>query len=191
LNGVLSSQNRIVIVTGCSGGGKSSLCEALSARGWSILQEAGRQIVREELAANGTGLPWADPVEFVKKAATRHIEKLQNLLSSNVSGPIITDRSLIDLISFLEMNGLKIPSTINDMLDDISYHEEVLYVPPWRQIFNIDDERSKSFAEAATEHEATQDAYVRSGFRMTEIPRGSIAYRVDFVEAFGPLRTRK
>ena len=47
-----------VIISGCSGGGKSTLLsEKLVRRGYFVVLEPGRQIVKEQHAIDGEGLP--------------------------------------------------------------------------------------------------------------------------------------
>ena len=47
-----------VVISGCSGGGKSTLIAELSRRGFAVVSEPGRRIVAEELAGDGKSLPW-------------------------------------------------------------------------------------------------------------------------------------
>ena len=44
------SDDRFVIISGCSGGGKSTLLAELARRGYRVVEEPGRRIVAEELA---------------------------------------------------------------------------------------------------------------------------------------------
>ena len=54
------ASHRLVVVTGGPGSGKTTLIEALAAAGHRVMPEAGRAVIREQLAAGGQGLPWAD-----------------------------------------------------------------------------------------------------------------------------------
>ena len=49
--------NRFVVISGCSSGGKSTLIAELSRRGYAVVEEPGRRIVKEEMARNGLALP--------------------------------------------------------------------------------------------------------------------------------------
>lgn len=49
--------NHFVIISGCSGGGKSTLLDELKQRGYPVVPEAGRRIVQEEMQAGGQALP--------------------------------------------------------------------------------------------------------------------------------------
>ena len=52
--------DHLFVVTGGPGAGKSALIEALSRRGVCSMPEAGRAIIREQVAIGGAALPWGD-----------------------------------------------------------------------------------------------------------------------------------
>lgn len=60
--------DRFVVISGCSSGGKSILVAELKTRGYPVVEEPGRRIVREELAAGGSALPWVDHIAFARRA---------------------------------------------------------------------------------------------------------------------------
>jgi predicted ATPase len=60
--------DRLVIISGCSGGGKSTLPAELRRRGHAVVEEPGRRTVKEELGSGGSALPWADGVAFARRA---------------------------------------------------------------------------------------------------------------------------
>ncbi|MBC62705.1 MAG: hypothetical protein CMP11_09665 [Zetaproteobacteria bacterium] len=62
-----------VILTGCSGGGKSTLLGELAKRGYNHTFEPGRQIVKEQLAISGKALPWKDLDHFLELTLSRCI----------------------------------------------------------------------------------------------------------------------
>ena len=45
--------SQLFVITGSSGGGKSALLEELARRGYSVVPEAGRQLVREQQSIGG------------------------------------------------------------------------------------------------------------------------------------------
>jgi predicted ATPase len=55
----LQPHNRFFALTGGPGSGKTSLIEALKARGHATTEEAGRGVIREEMRDGGNGLPWS------------------------------------------------------------------------------------------------------------------------------------
>jgi predicted ATPase len=56
------------IITGGPGSGKSTLIEALAAEGFHHMPEAGRAIIRDQVAIGGTALPWADRAALAQSA---------------------------------------------------------------------------------------------------------------------------
>jgi predicted ATPase len=49
--------NRFVVLSGCSGGGKSTLLIELGRRGYATEEEPGRRVVKEEMLGGGLALP--------------------------------------------------------------------------------------------------------------------------------------
>ncbi|WP_321163363.1 MULTISPECIES: AAA family ATPase [unclassified Sphingomonas] len=52
------------IITGGPGSGKTTLIDALAAEGIRHMPEAGRAIIRDQVAIGGSALPWADRAAF-------------------------------------------------------------------------------------------------------------------------------
>ena len=55
---VQGKAHKFVVLSGCSGAGKSSLLSELGRRGFPIYEEPGRQVVKEQLYIGGDALPW-------------------------------------------------------------------------------------------------------------------------------------
>jgi predicted ATPase len=62
-----------VIISGCSGGGKSTLLSELANRGYRIVLEPGRQIVKEQTVIGGDAFPWSNPQKFLDLALSRYL----------------------------------------------------------------------------------------------------------------------
>lgn len=67
----MNAADRLHVVTGGPGSGKSTLIEALAAAGVTTSAEVGRAIIKEELAAGGTALPWLDHRAFADRIRAR------------------------------------------------------------------------------------------------------------------------
>jgi predicted ATPase len=72
--------NRLVVISGCSGGGKSTLLAELGRRRYAVVEEPGRRIVKTEIHSNGTALPWIDP-----KASFERFETREHLVGNRLS----------------------------------------------------------------------------------------------------------
>lgn len=66
--------------------------------------------------------------------------------------------------------------------DRYRYHDEVLILEPWEEIYVTDDERTMSFADTVAFHGVLEDAFDRSGYRRVTVPRGSTTERSAFVK---------
>jgi predicted ATPase len=88
-----------VILSGCSGGGKSTLLAELASRGYGTVAEPGRRIIAEHLVIKGRALPWIDLEAFARRA----IEVSSNDMKSVdcASDWVFFDRGLIDAAAAL------------------------------------------------------------------------------------------
>lgn len=169
--------NRRVLLTGCSGGGKSTLLSALAEQGFATVPEPGRRIVAEERAGDGQALPWRNPKAFAERAvkiAASDLDKAQQ-----TKGPVFFDRGLIDAAVALEyFGGPPLRETLGTRR---AYARRVFVVPPWEAIFARDDERRHDFAAAVDEHFRIARALDHLGYETFELPRVSVRERVEIV----------
>ena len=172
------------VLSGCSGGGKSTLIEALRHRGWSVVPEAGRQIVQSEMASSGQAFPWDNPIKFTELAAQLSAKQIEEAIIASKADVIITDRSIVDLVSYLGCLALHVPQTVTDMLHAQSYARTVFITPPWPEIFESDVERPKDFAQAVQEYEVLRAEYLNLGYGLIDIPKVSVLERAKFIEEY-------
>ncbi|MEO0913135.1 MAG: AAA family ATPase [Pseudomonadota bacterium] len=170
----------LVVLSGCSGGGKSTLLEALAARGYDVFPEPGRQIVREEAFLGGEALPWTDAARFAERCLERAFYFFN--LARPEKAPVFFDRSLADAVIALERMGAPVPPRFEGILERCRYGR-VFLVPPWEALFAQDAERRHGFAEAVAEYEALLEGYAAWGYAPVVVPKGSVAERVAFLEA--------
>ena len=172
------------IISGCSGGGKSTLIAALQQDGWKTLPEAGRHIVQENLKTNGKSLPWVSPEGFVREAAELNFRQMRELQLSDGNKIVFMDRSIVDLISYLEYCDLKITDALMRSYSADDYAQTVFVTPPWEDIFVSDIERPKSFDEAVREYEHLCMTYKRLGYNLIDVPKVPVLKRVQFLKAY-------
>ena len=169
--------DRFVVISGCSGGGKSTLLAELSRRGHAIVQEPGRRIVQEELQANGSALPWRDAVAFARRLVD--VALADRLLAQTLSGWVFFDRGLIDAaVALQHLTGERALVTLGQ---SHRFNRRVFFAPPWREIYRIDEERRHSLDVAIAEYERLAQAYTALGYRLRILPKADVADRADFV----------
>lgn len=170
---------RFVVLTGCSGGGKSTLLAELGRRGFTVSPEAGRQIVREQDWTGGDALPWTQPARFAELAVSRCVRDLISV--AREPGPVFFDRSPVDQLAGLERLGLPVPATVAGAAARCRYNRTVFVAPPWPEIFAADAQRRHGLDEALAEYGPLRATYERLGYRLVDLPQTTVAGRADFV----------
>lgn len=168
--------DRFVILSGCSGGGKSTLLAELRRRGHAVIEEPGRRIVSEEVARGGKALPWIDVAAFARRTVEVALSDRQVAL--NLPGWVFFDRSLVDAASALEHFAAE-PAL--ERLGRHRYNEAVFLTPPWPEIFTSDPERRHGLEEAIAEYERLERAYPQLGYRLVILPKTSVEARANMV----------
>ena len=169
--------DRFVTISGCSGGGKSTLLAELAQRGHAVVEEPGRRIVREELAGDGVALPWVDAVAFAHRAIAMALE---DRVSAGIqSGWVFFDRGLVDAAAALE--HLTGEPALGTIARGHVMNRMVFLAPPWPEIFATDAERQHGFEAAVAEYDRLQAAYAALGHELVSLPKVSVKERADFV----------
>ncbi|AYM63181.1 AAA family ATPase [Agrobacterium fabrum] len=168
--------NRFIILSGCSGGGKSTLLAELARRGFATVEEPGRRIVIEETRNGGTALPWIDMQAFARRAIAMALEDRR---VTPKEGLVFFDRGLIDAASALHhISGDRF---INTLRDTHRYNSLVFLTPPWPEIYRSDDERKHGFDAAVEEYERLVRDYEGLGYDIVVLPKLAVAERADLI----------
>ena len=172
--------DRMIVISGCSGGGKSTLMAELAQRGYATFAEPGRQIVREQQLIGGTSVPWDDMAGFLEQCVIRAIH-FHTLAQPN-AGPVFFDRSMIDAVTAAETTKSPVPSCYYRAIDRCRYAPVVFLAPPWEELFLSDRERQHGFEAAVGEYERLAEAYPHHGYLPVILPKIRVTERADFIE---------
>jgi predicted ATPase len=176
---VQGKARNFVVLSGCSGAGKSSLLAELGRRSFPIYEEPGRQVVKEQLYIGGDALPWGNWSQFLELTISRSIHHM--VTAARRDQLSFFDRGIVDQVSGLEHRGLPIPEHLAAAVERFRYHEKVFMMPPWPEIFSNDDERKHSFEDALASYEAQLRTYERFGYQIIFVPKLDVSARADFV----------
>lgn len=171
------TQSQHVVLSGCSGGGKSTLLLELARRGFSTVPEPGRRIVEQEIGVGGDALPWVNLRAFARRAFDMALCDLKN--SDSAAGWIFFDRGLVDAAVALQHSAGGAAAII--LGQSRHYYRKVFLTPPWREIFVEDGERRHSFVDAVSEYERLLEAYGEFGYQTILLPKVNVAERTDFL----------
>ncbi|WP_137388675.1 AAA family ATPase [Rhodoligotrophos defluvii] len=176
----MQRRDRFFVITGGPGAGKTTLIEALAAKGYHRSVEAGRGVIQQQTAINGPALPWKDRALFAELMLSWEMRSYA--LAAGHTGPVLFDRGLPDIIGYLRLEGLAVPAHVHEAAQCFRYHPTVLIAPPWEAIFTQDEERKQTFEEACRTYENMRRVYADYGYDLVPLPLAPVEDRVAFVE---------
>jgi predicted ATPase len=177
--GVAAKSRQFIVLSGCSGGGKSSLLAELGRRGFAIYEEPGRQVVKEQHVIGGDALPWANVDLFLELTISRSIHHL--IEAARGDRIAFFDRGIIDQVNGYRMMGHEIPQHLRNAAERFRYRGSVFLMPPWPEIFANDAERKHGFEEAVASYDALIETYRDFGYQPIVIPKMDVSARAEFV----------
>ena len=178
---MLQYHDRFFVLTGGPGSGKTTLVEALEARGYATTEEAGRGVIREQMQGGGDGLPWLDRERFAGLMFDWELRSYRQ--AERQDGPVVFDRGLPDTIGYLRLEGLEVPAWMEEEALRLRYNGRVFIAPPWKEIFGADEERRQSWEVAVLTYETMVGTYSDLGYELVELPCTTVERRADFVIA--------
>ncbi|HEY8697876.1 MAG TPA: AAA family ATPase, partial [Rhizomicrobium sp.] len=171
--------SRFVMITGCSGGGKSSLLAELARRGYRTFAEPGRQIFKEQTLIDGPALPAKDGVLFGELCISRTINRMVE--AADAEDFVFFDRGLIDPLSHWVRLGLQAPAHWAEAAKRFRFHRKVFVAPPWPEIFESDSERRHSFEDAIGDYPVLLQIYRDFGYQTIMLPKLPVSERAEFI----------
>ena len=186
LSASASDTDRFVVISGCSGGGKSTLLAELGRRGYATVEEPGRRIVRQETAGAGRALPWVDPVAFARRAI--EVSMADRRAARGLEGWVFFDRGLIDAACGLQ--HLTGEPAVADLGTVHRCHGRVFLTPPWPEIYVTDAERRHGLEAAMAEYARLMSVYSSLGYEVIVCRRWAWANAPTSLSRASPARRR-
>ena len=171
--------NRFIVLTGGPGSGKTTLIEALHRCGYARSIEAGRGVIQDQVAIDGPALPWKNPVLFAELMLSWELRSYR--LAEGSTGAVFFDRGVPDIVGYLRLVGVPVPEHVRKAAETFRYNRRAFIAPPWREIFQPDDERKQDFDESVRTYQSILTTYTEYGYELIEIPRISVEERVRFI----------
>lgn len=166
---------RRIIVTGGPGAGKSSLLAGLAKRGYTVMQDSPREIIRSRKARGLSPRP--EPLEFANEILLRDVEQYH----SAGPGTVFYERAIPDALVALHQLRIVTESEARHHLATHRYNQTVFFLPPWQAIYITDDERDQTFAHSLRVYEAVRDWYTRMDYHLVEVCPAPVEDRCRFV----------
>ena len=170
---------RFFVITGGPGSGKSTLIDALEARGYARSIEAGRGVIQDQVEIGGNALPWKNQALFADLMLSWEMRSYQ--IAQRSPGLVFFDRGVPDIAGYLRLMNLPVPAHVSKAAEIFRYNRKVLIAPPWPSIFAQDRERKQDFDEAVRTYDVMVLTYRDLGYELIELPRVPVEERIEFV----------
>ncbi|WP_035239617.1 AAA family ATPase [Desulfobacter vibrioformis] len=169
--------NHQFVFTGGPGGGKTTILNAIAERGYHVVPETAREIIKKRLAAGLSPRP--DPASFGQEILSSDIEKYRN--TTLCKHAVFFDRGVLDALYMLDAVGALTSDEIEKYVQQFPYNGIVFLIPPWKEIYVTDSERDQSFGESVAVFEGMKKWYLQWDYETVEVPRGNIDERILFI----------
>jgi predicted ATPase len=171
------------ILTGAPGAGKTSILRALAAGGYAVVPEAATGVMSARLAL-GEDEPWADPM-FIERIAVLQRQRRDAPVCPGVTAQV-HDRSAVCTLALARYLGHPVPPVLADEVARITgdgfFDRRVFFVRPLGFI-QPTAVRRISYAESLAFEQIHEDEYRRLGFRLVDVPAGTVAERAEAIGA--------
>lgn len=171
------TKHNFYVITGGPGGGKTSLLESLSSKGYKYIPETARQIIKERLS-NGLP-PRPDPKIFAEEIFNKDWTNF--ISNSSVTSILFFDRSFMDSACQLFDSDAVGYNKIKDSYLQNRFNTKVFITSPWREIYRNDSERDQSFEESIVVHDRLEKWYREHDYNIIVLPKDTIENRAEFI----------
>lgn len=168
-----------IVITGGPGSGKTALIKFLEDQGHNVMHEISREVI---LAAKAEGIEQLfleDPILFSKKLLEgRYIQFLEG--ENCKSQTLFYDRGMPDVTAYMDFLNTHYPESFSETCSNHKY-DQIFVLPPWKEIYEQDNERYESFEQAEALFGFLKNGYENYGYKTHEVPVGSIKERAKFI----------
>ncbi len=172
-------KNNFYIITGGPGVGKTSLIDELAKRDYNCVPEVAREIIKEQMANNGNALPWGDVREYSDRMLSYSVRDFIYL--SDKDDLYFFDRGIPDTYGYELLMKFDTNEKLMGALAEYRYNKIAFILPPWKEIYETDNERKQDFQTAIDTYNVMKVAYKNAGYNLVEVPIMPVDQRADFV----------
>lgn len=164
---------KMYIITGASSSGKTTTIKALGTRGFPVMHEAARAVLKEKKLH-----PSTTPLQFQEEVARRHYAAEKKIRAVQKNSIIFLDRGMYDNIAFCNYFGVKkIPSLLQK-----KWHYDTAFFLESLPIFKKDSIRiEKDLEEASYITGLIRQEYSKRNIPCITVPFMSIEKRIQFI----------
>jgi len=170
---------KLVLIIGGPGSGKTTIINELIAKGYTCYPEISREVTKKAQEKGIDQLFLTDPLLFSQLLLEGRINQHKNAVEEDA--PVVfIDRGIPDVLAYMHYKGDSYPESFDMACKNHLYHQ-IFLLPPWENIYISDEQRYESFEQANLIHRYLVDTYKGYGYDLIEVPRETIAKRVEFI----------
>jgi len=170
---------KTILLIGGPGSGKTSIINALTAKGYVCYPEISRQVTLEAQKTGIDQLFLKEPLLFSELLLKGRINQFNNAVKENTTFVFI-DRGIPDVLAYMHYIGDAYPPAFDDACKNHIY-TKVFILPPWEAIYVSDNERYENFEQAKLIHNHLVETYESYGYQLTEVPKADLETRITFI----------
>src|SRR5699024_9034342 len=137
--------------------------------------------IREQLAIEGDGVPWGNKAFYAQLMLNASLQTFNKTKKDNGTDIVFFDRGILDTICYMTMENIPISNEVWNKVNTCNYNKSVFILPPWKEIYQIDDERKQSWEQALFTFDKMKKTYLEHGYDVIEIPKIPVSERKLFV----------
>ena len=172
-------QTKRIVITGGPGSGKTALINYLEKEGYPVMHEISREVT---LAAQKEGIEQLfleNPILFSEKLLSGRLKQFQE--ADRFAAPILFyDRGMPDVTAYMDFLNIHYPEKFSNTCLENRY-DTIFVLPPWKDIYQKDNERYESFEQAEKIFHYLKNSYEKYGYKIFEVSRGGIKKRAQFI----------
>lgn len=175
-----------VVITGGPSTGKTSVIDLLEKKGYFCVHELIRSMTSAEKKEGNEDefitnpiVSVKDPEKFNKALLDGRVGQYQNALKKNTN-VVFFDRGIPDVHAYMHCFDQSYDQDFAQPNYDYRY-DHILIMPPWEEIYAVDNERFETYEESLRIFESLQSTYIKFGYDVTLIPKDSVEKRTDFI----------
>jgi predicted ATPase len=169
----------LFVLSGGPGSGKTTVLGEMAKLRFRHAPEVAREIIREQVQAGGSALPWGDRAAYTDLMLQRSIDSFRE--HTPALQPMFSDRGIPDTLCYARLIGLTDTEAIERACRRFRYAATVFLAPPWEEIYRTDNERKQDFEEAVRTYALLVEVYRECGYELVEIPRLVAPARARFI----------